>query len=326
MTALAIVFYLIATAIVVATVLPIWQTSRWWVRLCDFPRYQIALLALSVLVLMPLALAPLTPGELVLFIAVALAALWQVSWIWRYLPGAPLEVASSVARVGTAGRIALLTTNVFQDCRDAGSLLQIIDDADPDLILAVETDEWWASRLTEALRTRYPHGLIHPLSNGYGISLFSRFELLQPIVRFLVDDAIPSIKTGVRLRSGAVIDLYGLHPQPPAPLQASAERDVELVLVGREIKGTGRPSVVLGDLNDVAWSPTTDAFARAGDLRDPRRGRGFFNTYPARLPGLRYPLDYVFHTKHFSVRNMRVLPKTASDHLPLIAVLDLDQP
>ena len=49
--------------------------------------------------------------------------------------------------------------------------------------------------------------------------MFSRLELLQPTIRFLVDDAIPSIKTGVRLRSGAVVDLYGLHPQPPAPLQ-----------------------------------------------------------------------------------------------------------
>ena len=157
------------------------------------------------------------------------------------------------------------------------------------------------------------------------MAMFSRLELLQPTIRFLVDDAIPSIKTGVRLRSGAVIDLYGLHPQPPAPLQDSTERDIELVLVGVEIKSTGRPSVALGDLNDVAWSPTTAEFARAGDLLDPRRGRGFFNTYPARLPGLRYPLDYVFHTKHFSISNMRVLPKTGSDHLPLIAVLALDQ-
>ena len=51
-------------------------------------------------------------------------------------------------------------------------------------------------------------------ANGYGMAMFSRLELLQPTIRFLVDDAIPSIKTGVRLRSGAVIDLYGLHPQP----------------------------------------------------------------------------------------------------------------
>jgi endonuclease/exonuclease/phosphatase (EEP) superfamily protein YafD len=284
----------------------------------------VALLALVVLVLMPLALAPLRAAELCLFVAVAISALWQFSWIWRYLPGAPLEVNNSSAVPGAPGRIGLLTTNVFQDCRDAHALLQIVGDADPDLILAVETDEWWCSRLSEALRTRYPYGLTYPLSNGYGISFFSRFELLQPTIRFLVDDAIPSLKVGVRLRSGAVIDLYGVHPQPPAPLQDSTERDVELILVGREISATGRPSVVLGDLNDVAWSPTTADFARAGNLQDPRRGRGFFNTYPARFPGVRYPLDYVFHTKHFSVCEMRVLPKTGSDHLPLIAVLDLD--
>ena len=54
MTPLALFFYLVAGCIVVATVLPIWQTNLWWVRLCDFPRYQIAALALSVLILMPL--------------------------------------------------------------------------------------------------------------------------------------------------------------------------------------------------------------------------------------------------------------------------------
>ncbi len=325
MTALALVLYVIGVTVLVATVLPIWKSSHWWVRLCDFPRFQVAVLALSLVILMPLLLGPLTAPELALFIAVALGGLWQISWIWRYLPGAPMDVPSSGAGSGTPGCLSLLTTNVFKECRDAGALLQIISDADPDLILAVETDEWWCSRLSEALRTRYQYRLTYPLSNGYGMALFSRFELLQPAVRFLVDDAIPSIKTGVQLRSGAVIDLYGLHPQPPAPLQDSTERDVELVLVGREIKSTGRPSVALGDLNDVAWSPTTGDFVRAGDLRDPRRGRGFFNTYPARLPGLRYPLDYVFLTKHFSISDMKVLPRTGSDHLPLIAVIALDQ-
>ena len=100
MTALAFVFYLVAGVIVAATVLPIWRTSLWWVRLCDFPRYQIAILALTVLSLMPVALRPLTAAELVLFVAVLLAALWQISWIWRYLPGAPLEVEHSLLEFG----------------------------------------------------------------------------------------------------------------------------------------------------------------------------------------------------------------------------------
>jgi hypothetical protein len=81
-----------------------------------------------------------------------------------------------------------------------------------------------------------------------------------------------------------------MHPRPPSLQQDSTERDLELVLVGREIKQRGHPAILLGDLNDVAWSPSTMQFTRAGGLLDPRRGRGFFNTYPAGLPGLRYPL------------------------------------
>ena len=53
---------------------------------------------------------------------------------------------------------------------------------------------------------------------------------------FLKPD-IPSIRTRVRLRSGDLVTLYGLHPEPPAPGEAdtSLPRDAELVLAGREI-------------------------------------------------------------------------------------------
>ena len=103
--------------------------------------------------------------------------------------------------------------------------------------------------------------------------------------------------------------------------KSSTERDVELLLAAQEIKDRGRPAIVLGDLNDVAWSPTTLQLMKAGDLLDPRRGRGFYNTYPARWPGFRYPLDYVFCTRHFRICSMRVLPSFGSDHLPLVAEL-----
>ena len=94
--------------------------------------------------------------------------------MWRYFAGAPLEVESRYAAVGSPGRIALLTTNVFQKSRDADAFLKIIGEANPDLVLAVETDEWWCTRLSEGLRARYPHSLIYPLSNGYGLAVFSR--------------------------------------------------------------------------------------------------------------------------------------------------------
>ena len=202
-------------------------------------------------------------------------------------------------------------------------MLEVIHQTGPDVVLAVEVDEWWTNRLLIGLSGRYPNKICYPLSNGYGLALFSRLELIEPEIRFLVDDAIPSIRTGVRLRSGAAVSVYGVHPRPPAILQDSTARDVELLKVAKEIKDRGSAAIVLGDLNDVAWSPTTLHVMKAGDLLDPRRGRGFYNTYPARWPGFRYPLDYVFCTRHFLIRTMRVLPSFGSDHLPLVAELVL---
>lgn len=263
---------------------------------------------------------PLSAAHAGFLSVIMLAVAWQISWIWRYLPGSPIEVPNANDGLQC---IRFMTTNVYQPCRDSAGLIEIIRDADPDILLAVETDEWWCEQLKEALSARYPHSLLYPLSNGYGMALFSRYELIDPHIRFLVDEAIPSIKTGIALRSGAIIDLYGLHPQPPAPAQNSAERDTELVLAGKEVRRGQRPAVLLGDLNDVAWSQTTLKFREAGKLKDPRRGRGFFNTYPAGMPFLRYPLDYVFHTDHFAVGEMRVLPRFQSDHLPLLVALCL---
>jgi endonuclease/exonuclease/phosphatase (EEP) superfamily protein YafD len=320
---LILVLYLLGGLAIVATLLPMWHTTRWWVRVCDFPRFQVAVLAVAILVALPLLRRPQGAAEWAFLLALAGAFLWQMTWIWRYLPGAPREVKAGSAPPGAPERMALLTTNVLVPSRGADQLLDIIVAADPDLILAVETDEWWCGRLSDGLQSRYPHSIRNPLSNGYGLALFSRLELVDPEIRFVVDDAIPSIRTGVRLRTGAVIDVYGVHPRPPAVMQDSIERDLELVRVGSEIKERRRPAIVLGDLNDVAWSPTTQEFMRAGELRDPRRGRGFYNTYPAKWPGFRYPLDYVFSTAHFEVCGMRVLPRFSSDHLPLIATLCL---
>jgi endonuclease/exonuclease/phosphatase (EEP) superfamily protein YafD len=306
---------------IATTILPVWHTARWWVRIWDFPRFQIALTALSLFVA-TLALSPPVDVFDWMFVGSMLSVVaWQSTWVGPYLPGAPRQVQTSTNGPGSANRIKLLTTNVLQKSRNSDRLLEIIREADPDVALAVEVDEWWVERLSTGLSAKFPYKIIYPLSNGYGLALFSRLELIEPEVRFVLDEAIPSIRTGIRLRSGIVIAVYGVHPRPPSVQQDSTERDVELLRVALEIRERGVAALVLGDLNDVAWSPTTQNFMKSGHLLDPRRGRGFYNTYPARWPGLRYPLDYIFATKHFKIGGMRVLPAFGSDHLPLVAEL-----
>ena len=306
---------------IAATLLPIWKTTRWWVRVCDFPRFQIALVALLIVAVLAVFRFPGNLADWLMLGSLIGVVIWQFTWVGPYIPGASRAVQSCSGSEAANERIALLTANVLLTNRDADAFLKIIHETSPDVVLAVEVDEWWTERLWEGVRAQYPHKVCYPLSNGYGLALFSRLELVRSQIRFICDDAIPSIRAELKLRSGMEITVYGVHPRPPSVGQDSTERDVELLLVAQEIKDRGCPAIVLGDLNDVAWSPTTVQFMKAGDLLDPRRGRGFYNTYPARWPGFRYPLDYVFCTRHFRICSMRVLPSFGSDHLPLVAEL-----
>ena len=102
------------------------------------------------------------------------------------------------------------------------------------------------------------------------------------------------------------------------PGSPTYERDTEILLVGKRIRETNRPAVVVGDLNDVAWSYTNALFQRYSGLLDPRRGRGLFNTYNVFFPLFRYPLDHFFYSEHFGLMRLERLPAIGSDHFPML--------
>ncbi|MGZ8939415.1 MAG: endonuclease/exonuclease/phosphatase family protein [Limisphaerales bacterium] len=224
--------------------------------------------------------------------------------------------------------LRILTANVLQQNRRTEVYRQLFDDLQPDVILLTEPDARWAEEMAY-LKSTYPYVVEKPLENTYGMILYSRLELLEPEVRFLVKDEIPSIKTRVRLKSGRVIWLYAVHPEPPASRKpdnrprGSGPRDVELLLLAEELEHLKEPVIVAGDFNDVAWSHTTRLFKRLSRLLDPRRGRGMFNTFHADYPPLRYPLDHLFHSEHMVLIDFKRLPHTGSDHFPIYAALKL---
>jgi endonuclease/exonuclease/phosphatase (EEP) superfamily protein YafD len=159
------------------------------------------------------------------------------------------------------------------------------------------------------------------------MSLYSRFPFRDQRVEFLVQDDIPSIHVVFQLPSGQPVWLHAVHPRPPEPLrdQDSAPRDAELLKVARRIReAPPRPTLVAGDLNDVAWSFTTHLFLRESGLLDPRLGRGFYNTFNANTPVFRFPLDHVFHSNHFRLVELRRLPHVGSDHFPVLIEVSLE--
>jgi len=318
---LTIVLYLMGLLCIVATLLPLSRNEAWWIRACDFPRLQIVLASAGVLAaLLASGLLEGTAGRL-LALALLGCMAYQLGVILPYTRLWRVQVPASGAPAGER-TLSLLVVNVLLSNRDADRLLAIIGAYDPDLVLALETDQWWCDRL-ERLQG-YPFRLAHPLENTYGLLLLSRLELVEPQLRFLLKPDVPSARSGLRLRSGEMITLYGLHPEPPSPTEAdsSAPRDAELVIVAREVADGCGPTIVAGDLNDVAWSHTSRLFRRISRLLDPRLGRGMFNSFHAEHRLLRWPLDHVFVSDEFLLRDMRRLPAFGSDHFPILIRLD----
>ena len=272
---------------------------------------------------------------------VTLALIWQILSIAPYTTLFPKQMANSTA-TDDSNRISLLVYNVLAENREVQALRDVIRETSPDLVLLSEPTQWWLEKLA-GLEDEYPYTLHQPQENHYGKLLYSRLELVDPEVRFLIEPEIPSLRTQVRLRSGTLVTLYGVHPRPPGLKRSDTgagaggggedaderhdtdTRDAELLVVAKEVKALGDvPVLVAGDMNDVAWSHTTHLFQAIGGLLDPRVGRGLFSTFDTDNPILRYPLDHVFASRHFLFVALRRLPDIGSDHFPLYVVLDYD--
>jgi endonuclease/exonuclease/phosphatase (EEP) superfamily protein YafD len=316
--ALAATARVLAAIPIALTLLPLSRTGRGWVRIWDFPRAQITTLGLIAEVAMR-RWASTRRADRALTAALTASLLYQMARIAPYTPLYPRQVPSAIDP--PADRcIRLLMANVLQENRRSDLLLAVIAEADPDVILLVETDEWWAHALRQ-LEREYRWSKGHPRDNHYGMLLWSRLPITSCDLRFVVEPEVPSMRATIRLRSGDEVVVYAVHPPPPLPDTPSHGRDAELVLTGQEIAAERRPSIVIGDLNDVAWSYTAKLFQRISHMVDPRVGRGTFNTFHAGHPLARYPLDHVFHTRDFTLNDLRVLPYIGSDHFPIVVDL-----
>lgn len=309
---------------IAATVLPLLKNEAWWIRVFDFPRLQITVISAAVLTAYLLLNRDYEIVEGLFLAALSLCLLYQGYMMYPYTFLSRKQVEQSV-NPAKESSFSLLFANVLMDNRNATRLKEIINEADPDIILTVETNEWWQEQLREFEQT-HPHIVQQPQNNMYGMHLFSRLELLSSEVKFLVQDDVPSIHARVKLLSGKAVELRCLHPPPPVPSgdEESTERDAELLIVGKETKGKNVPVVVLGDLNDVAWSRTNYLFQDISGLLDPRIGRGFYHTFHAKYPFIRFPLDHFFHSKHFRLVDFRRLAYFGSDHFPVYIELSYE--
>jgi endonuclease/exonuclease/phosphatase (EEP) superfamily protein YafD len=322
---LIFISFLIATVIIaVLTLLPLWRHEAWWVRSLDFPRLQLFVISLLLLLMESVLLdlsSPLTWG---LIVVAFLCCAYHGWWILPYTRLFPVEVKSA-ANTDNQRKIRVMAANVLTPNRNAKGLMELVYENSPDILVTLESDAWWQTKL-DALEPDYPYTIKCPLDNLYGMHVYSKLRLTDSRIDYLVEPDVPSMHTLVSLPSGHQVRVHFLHPAPPRPTEneQSSERDAEMIIVARSVAESDAPVIVTGDLNDVAWSETTRLFRKVSGLLDPRVGRGMFNTFHANYWFIRWPLDHLFHSNHFSLYYMRRLRAFGSDHFPLLTELLLE--
>ena len=300
--------------------------DNWWVRGVEFPRIQIMFLGLAAWLGMVIFWSDWQLGQWLLFIVLSSALAFQLRMVLPYTILWKKEVLTAKDMPnGHAHQLKIMVSNVLTPNDETQKLVELVKDKRPDILITLETDKKWEKALNQ-IEANYPYTVKVPLDNLYGMHLYSKLELIDPEVKYLMIDDIPSIHTQLRLQGGQVIWLYCLHPMPPSPTEAdkSTTRDAELLMVGKHIKENKQTAILAGDLNDVAWSKTTRRFQRISGLLDPRIGRHFINTFHVKYPFLRWALDHIFHSACFTVVDIKRMPSIGSDHFPVMTTLQYD--
>jgi endonuclease/exonuclease/phosphatase (EEP) superfamily protein YafD len=303
--------------ILVAGVIPLIKKDHWTFRIFEFPRLQKLCITLFLLLIWIIGFSSYEILDYSLIICLVGLTLYLFVQIYPYTPLGKKMIQDATSE--SENSIHLLVANVYQENDLYDKVINLIKAEVPDVFLLVETDQEWANAIGKVFKEEYPNFIEKPQDNTYGMLFYSKLPIQNQSISYLIEDDVPSLEVDIELPDEKTVRIYAIHPTPPVPGEnvRSTERDAEILLIGKKAKAYHKACIVIGDLNDVAWSYTTDLFLKTSGLLDPRRGRGMYNTFHAQYPLLRWPLDHIFISQHFVLEKLKVHREIGSDHFPI---------
>lgn len=248
----------------------------------------------------------------------ALAAVANARDLLPYwLPAAAPPAAPAAAD----HRLRVTAVNVRRINDDTAAAVAYLRDRGPDVAAVLEVDDAWAAAL-EGLAGVFPHRVIRPRPDNFGIALLSRWPLADVDVVAFCETGYPSIVADVQHPAGE-FRLIATHPYPPFDGRCTALLAAHLDGVAEAVRRSTLPCIVAGDLNATPWSRPFRRLVAASGLVDSAIGRGVRPTWHAGLPAPRIPIDHVLVPVGTIVVDRRVGPPIGSDHVPIEADLVL---
>lgn len=321
-------FLVLSLLLLLMSLLPSFRITHWSVQIFDYIRIQILFVLLFVLIG---SFFLFTDGGTLIYLSqgfLLISVLYQLYIILPYVSFRSIFTRKGLANYKTKGKeLSIVSSNVLQKNKEYHKLIELVKNIKPDILLTTETNKLWENALKE-IESDFTNNYKIALENRYGMHFYTRLKTIEIKEHFLMSDDIPSIEAHLEDNDGKRFVFWGVHPPPPSPTEkpTSRQKDAELMKLAKMIRGTGYPSVVVGDFNDVCWSRSSKQFAKNSKLIDVRIGRGILGTFPVKPSIFRFPLDLIFSSKEIKVGDISILPKIGSDHLPVFAKFSVLSP
>jgi len=298
--------FVAAVGVATATALPL-LAELWWVfeLFCHFRVQYLAMLA-------------------VLAALLTIRRRWK--WALAILPFAAINAApiytwwpvEESAR-HSSDQLSVMNINVNAANSDFASLLSLVEQELPDLIVLVEFNAAWQSAIG-TLSSLYPYRVTVPQQDRFGIAVLSRVPFHDETSIDLL--TTPAVSARIPM-AGRLVRILGVHLRPPVSAGWAAIRNQQLVEIGKLLDERSEPVIVVGDFNITTYSSIFAQWLKERELRSAAQATGLTISWPTFFPLLGIHIDQYIVSESVSIDDFRRGPTFGSDHYPLTATFSL---
>jgi endonuclease/exonuclease/phosphatase family metal-dependent hydrolase len=217
--------------------------------------------------------------------------------------------------------LSVLSVNVHLSRAHLPSLMELIEDRDPDLLAVQELTPGYAEKLEDAgIRRLFPHAVLSLRWRASGGGLYSRFPVRELRERQPYGFRMP--RAQVTLPSGEAVRVVDVHPYPPSRSTVGRWREG---LESLPPTGDGPPWVLAGDFNATLdhaelREVLDDGYRDAAEVV----GEGLIPTWPHErswVPPI--TIDHVLADSRIGVAGFEVDDIPGTDHRAVFARLSV---
>lgn len=228
--------------------------------------------------------------------------------------GLPVETARR-PEIAPGFRLRVASINVHTSNRNAEKVLDYINQAEADVVLLLEVDEWWAKALSPLTET-YPHHLIESREDNFGVAFFARQADARSRIEYFGTLGLPSIVADLS-HHGKSIRLIGTHPIPPMTASNSAFHAAQLGEIADFVRSSEVPVLVAGDFNATPWSSGMRKLLGGGLMSLPDARHVWSPSWMVRWP-MAIAIDHAVAVAPLAILSRTVGSDIGSDHRPIL--------